>query len=203
LAALFPERVGAIAGIVLAYQPRGAFTLPPFSQARRFWYQWFMALDGGPSAVKADPRGFARIQWDTWSPPGCFDEAEFEATAKELRKSGLDGDYAPRLSQPVAPGACRSALRHPAGAARRHRDSLPADSDDSGRIGLLRRASLIGRPGNAISPPLPKNRAGRCRAFPAAGSAGGGGRGARSSSTRFLSPWPGVPRWNSYLLCRA
>jgi pimeloyl-ACP methyl ester carboxylesterase len=41
-----------------------------------------MSLDGGPDAVAADPKGFARIQWDTWSPPGWFDEAEFAATAR-------------------------------------------------------------------------------------------------------------------------
>ena len=84
LAALFPERVTAIAAIALAYQPRGAFKVPPFSQARRFWYQWFVAVDGGASAVRADPKGFARIQWETWSPPGWFDEAEFEATARSF-----------------------------------------------------------------------------------------------------------------------
>jgi pimeloyl-ACP methyl ester carboxylesterase len=82
LAALFPERVRRIAGLALAMQPRGAFKLPPFSQARKFWYQWFMSLDGGPDAVRADPAGFARIQWDTWSPPGWFDEAEFALTRK-------------------------------------------------------------------------------------------------------------------------
>ncbi|MDR5762694.1 alpha/beta hydrolase [Caballeronia sp. LZ035] len=82
LAALFPQRVRRMAALALAYQPRGAFRLPDFSQARRFWYQWFMSLDGGPDAVAADPKGFARIQWDTWSPPGWFDEAEFEITAR-------------------------------------------------------------------------------------------------------------------------
>jgi hypothetical protein len=47
----------------LAYQPRGRFKLPSFPQARRFWYQWFMALDQGAEAVRADPKGFARIQY--------------------------------------------------------------------------------------------------------------------------------------------
>ena len=32
-------------------------------------------------APQKDPVGFARIQWDTWSPPGWFDEDEFAATA--------------------------------------------------------------------------------------------------------------------------
>jgi pimeloyl-ACP methyl ester carboxylesterase len=81
LAALFPERVIAIVALALAYQPRGAFTLPDFAQARLFWYQWFMCTEAGAAAVRQDPTGFARIQWDTWSPPGWFDEAEFRVTA--------------------------------------------------------------------------------------------------------------------------
>lgn len=84
LAALFPERVTRIVGIALAYQPHGVFTLPPFSQARRFWYQWFLTLDAGAEAMRADPAGFARIQWDTWSPSGWFDDAEFAMTAKSF-----------------------------------------------------------------------------------------------------------------------
>ena len=84
LAALFPDRVSRIAALALAYQPRGEFTLPSFGQSRLFWYQWFMCLDAGPEAVRADPKGFARIQWDTWSPPGWFEEATFEATARSF-----------------------------------------------------------------------------------------------------------------------
>jgi hypothetical protein len=57
------------------------FTIPAFSQARAFWYQWFLYSDAGAQAVRDDPVAFARIQWDTWSPPGWFDEAEFAATA--------------------------------------------------------------------------------------------------------------------------
>ena len=87
LAGLFPERISAIVGIALAFQPCGAFRLPSFSQARRFWYQWFLALEDGPAALRADPKGFARIQWDTWSPAGWFDEAEFEATAKSFENA--------------------------------------------------------------------------------------------------------------------
>jgi pimeloyl-ACP methyl ester carboxylesterase len=81
LAALFPERITAIAALALAYQPRGEFTLPGFAQARLFWYQWFQCTEAGAAAVREDPAGFARIQWDTWSPPGWFGEAEFATTA--------------------------------------------------------------------------------------------------------------------------
>jgi pimeloyl-ACP methyl ester carboxylesterase len=84
LAALFPDRISSVVGIALAYQPRAEFKVPAFSQARRFWYQWLMTLDQGAEAVREDPQGFARIQWDTWSPPGWFDEAEFDATAESF-----------------------------------------------------------------------------------------------------------------------
>jgi pimeloyl-ACP methyl ester carboxylesterase len=84
LAALFPERVMAIAALALAYQPRGTFRVPSFDQSRRFWYQWFMCTDGGAAAVRKDPIGFARIQWETWSPSGWFDTAEFARTAESF-----------------------------------------------------------------------------------------------------------------------
>lgn len=82
LAALFPDRVTAIAALALGYQPRGTFSLPSFEQSRRFWYQWFMCTDGGAEAVRQDPVGFARLQWETWSPSGWFDDAEFTRTAE-------------------------------------------------------------------------------------------------------------------------
>jgi len=85
LAALVPERVLAIAALALAYQPRGTFSVPSFEQSRRFWYQWFMCTDAGAEAVRKDPIGFARIQWETWSPRGWFDDAEFDRTAESFR----------------------------------------------------------------------------------------------------------------------
>jgi pimeloyl-ACP methyl ester carboxylesterase len=86
LAALWPERLPSITTLAfaLSYSPRGRFPTPTFEQSRRWWYQWFMTADRGAEAVRADPKGFARIQWDTWSPPGWFDDAEFEATAKSF-----------------------------------------------------------------------------------------------------------------------
>jgi pimeloyl-ACP methyl ester carboxylesterase len=84
LAALIPERLTAIAALSVGYSPRGAFPVPPFRQSRAWWYQWFMALDRGAEAIAEDPIGFARLQWETWSPPGWFDEAEFERTAQSF-----------------------------------------------------------------------------------------------------------------------
>jgi pimeloyl-ACP methyl ester carboxylesterase len=87
LAALFPERITALAALALGYQPRGLFKVPGFEQSRRFWYQWFLCLDGGVERVHEDAVGFARIQWETWSPQGWFNEAEFAETAKSFRNS--------------------------------------------------------------------------------------------------------------------
>lgn len=81
LAGLFPERVQRLAAMALTFQPRGEFHIPAFSQARLFWYQWFMCVDGGLEAVRADPAGFARIQWDTWSPSGWYEEKDFMQTS--------------------------------------------------------------------------------------------------------------------------
>lgn len=84
LAALFPERITSIAALSLAYQPRGLFTIPSFEQARLFWYQWFLCVEGGRAKVEADPVGFARIQWETWSPKGWFEQSEFSRTAESF-----------------------------------------------------------------------------------------------------------------------
>jgi pimeloyl-ACP methyl ester carboxylesterase len=84
LVALFPQGVMAIAALALAYQPRGTFSIPAFDQSRRFWYQWFMCTDGGAAAVRKDPIGFARLQWETWSPSGWFDDGEFARTAESF-----------------------------------------------------------------------------------------------------------------------
>jgi len=108
LAALFPDRVTAAVALALAYQPGGAFTTPSFAQSRLFWYQWFLCVDGGMAAVRADPKGFARLLWDTWSPAGWFDDAEFDATARsfanpdwaEVTFNAYRGRWLPEPSDP-------------------------------------------------------------------------------------------------------
>jgi len=84
LAALFPDRVVAAAALSLPHQPGGLFNTPSFAQSRLFWYQWFLCVDGGVAKVREDPKGCARLLWDTWSPPGWFDDAEFAATARSF-----------------------------------------------------------------------------------------------------------------------
>lgn len=86
VAALFPERVIAIAALALAFQPGGKFEIPSFEQSRRFWYQWLLCTEAGAEAVRKNPVGFARIQWETWSPPGWFDDNEFARTAESFSR---------------------------------------------------------------------------------------------------------------------
>jgi pimeloyl-ACP methyl ester carboxylesterase len=83
LAIVAPERVTRIAALSVGWQP-GELPTPNFEQARKYWYQWFMATERGDQAVRKDAKGFARAQWDTWTPQGWFSDAEFEATARSF-----------------------------------------------------------------------------------------------------------------------
>jgi pimeloyl-ACP methyl ester carboxylesterase len=81
LAVGWPDRVERIA--LLSTPPRlGGMPTPPFRQAQRYWYHWFMATRRGAEAVRADPHGFAHIMWENWAPPGWFDEATFKKVAR-------------------------------------------------------------------------------------------------------------------------
>ena len=83
LAVGWPGRVERIA--MLATPPRlGGVSTPPFEQAQRYWYHWFMATTRGAQAVRADPHGFAHVHWVNWAPPGWFDEATFRKVAKSF-----------------------------------------------------------------------------------------------------------------------
>jgi len=84
LAALAPERIATISALSLGYSPRGSFPVPPLEQSRAWWYQWFLSVDRGLESFARDPKGFARVQWETWSPPGWFDDATFESVARSF-----------------------------------------------------------------------------------------------------------------------
>jgi pimeloyl-ACP methyl ester carboxylesterase len=80
LASIVPNRIARMVTLSLGWDP-GAVKTPSLDQVRRFWYQWFMATDRGATAVYEHRAAFARFQWDTWSPPGWFDDPTFDRTA--------------------------------------------------------------------------------------------------------------------------
>lgn len=108
LAALIPDRLDMIAALAIGYAPNGRFVTPGFEQARRWWYQWYMNHQGGGEKIRADPVGFARVQWDDWSPTGWYDEAAFARTAESFRNPDwpaitLHGYRSRWLPEPVDP----------------------------------------------------------------------------------------------------
>ena len=83
-AILAPERVSGLVvtgGYLLASPAAAAIDgeIPSPAVAQALWYQWFFCLDIGKAALRADPAGFARQLWRTWSPgfPGA--EAQLSA----------------------------------------------------------------------------------------------------------------------------
>ena len=83
LAIGWPDRVERLA--LLSSMPRlGGVPTPPFEQAQRQWYHWFMATARGAQAVRDDPKGFAHIHWVNWAPAGWFDEATFDRVAQSF-----------------------------------------------------------------------------------------------------------------------
>jgi len=83
LGAVHPDRVKRICAMSVGWQP-GELPTPGLEQARKYWYQWFMATEAGAEAVRRDRKAFARIQWETWAPKGWFSEEEFETTARSF-----------------------------------------------------------------------------------------------------------------------
>jgi len=83
LAVGWPDRIERIA--MLATPPRlGGMPTPPFHQAQRYWYHWFMATPRGEEAVRGDRHGFAHIHWQNWAPEGWFDEGTFRRVARSF-----------------------------------------------------------------------------------------------------------------------
>ncbi len=81
LAALFPQRLERLAVLSVPFQP-GPFAVPLLPQAQAFWYQWFLSTTPGEKKFRADPVAFCKRMWDTWSPAGWYEAADFAATAK-------------------------------------------------------------------------------------------------------------------------
>lgn len=78
---LAPERIDYAIALSLGWWPANAGRKLSWAQKQAFWYQWYLATPHGAEAFRADPRGFCRRLWDTWSPAHWYDERSWEDAA--------------------------------------------------------------------------------------------------------------------------
>jgi pimeloyl-ACP methyl ester carboxylesterase len=79
---LRPNVASHLVMLSVAYGTNDPTQALSIQQARNYWYHWYMATPRGERTVHEDGRNFARMMWDTWSPPGWYEAAEFEQTAQ-------------------------------------------------------------------------------------------------------------------------
>lgn len=83
LASVEARRVSACAALSVPWEP-GVPATPPLRQAQAFWYQWFLATERGAEVLRRNGKAFARFQWQSWSPPGWFDDVAFDQVARSF-----------------------------------------------------------------------------------------------------------------------
>ncbi|PMR76526.1 alpha/beta fold hydrolase [Billgrantia endophytica] len=52
------------------------------TQARNYWYHWYMATPRGAHTIEQDRHAFTRMMWDTWAPQGWYREEDFAQAAE-------------------------------------------------------------------------------------------------------------------------
>ncbi|MCB2078204.1 MAG: alpha/beta hydrolase, partial [Novosphingobium sp.] len=88
-AILAPDRITAAVALSLGWRPAGSGSGGlSWAQRQAFWYQWYLGTEHGAAAFRSDPKGFCRRLWDTWSPPGWFEEEAWERASAAF--SGTD-----------------------------------------------------------------------------------------------------------------
>ena len=79
---LRPDAASHLVMISVGYGTNDPNQKLTYDQAKRYWYHWYMATERGARAVREDGKAFAREMWDTWSPAGWYDNADFDETAQ-------------------------------------------------------------------------------------------------------------------------
>ncbi|MFJ4064351.1 alpha/beta fold hydrolase [Pseudomonas sp. NPDC089996] len=69
----------------VGYATNGPTQTLSLNQAQNFWYQWYLATKPGEQALRDDRVAFAKHMWDTWSPPGWYDDSEFHEAAEAFQ----------------------------------------------------------------------------------------------------------------------
>jgi pimeloyl-ACP methyl ester carboxylesterase len=83
-AALKPARVNSCVAISVGWGTNHPGQALALSQARNYWYHWFLATPRGEATLRDSRREFTKFLWSTWSPQWKFTDAEFEATAQSF-----------------------------------------------------------------------------------------------------------------------
>ena len=79
---LAPERLSSSVAMSLGWKtPNHVLPLSP-QQAQAFWYQWYFATRHGEVAFRDASEEFCRQLWETWSPTGWYDEAQWSAASQ-------------------------------------------------------------------------------------------------------------------------
>ncbi|MBB5896542.1 alpha/beta fold hydrolase [Kutzneria kofuensis] len=81
---LNPSAVAGLGLLSVGYGTNDPTQPIGLEQARNYWYHWYLASDRGPAELRERRVEFTRFMWETWSPSGWFDEAEFAATAADF-----------------------------------------------------------------------------------------------------------------------
>ena len=79
-AVLAPDRLKCCIALSVGWGTNDPGQTLSLSQARNYWYHWYMATPRGTEAVKKERRDLACLLWQTWSPSWQFTQAEFRET---------------------------------------------------------------------------------------------------------------------------
>ena len=105
-----PGRLSHCVSLSVGYGTNDPAQEISLTQARNYWYHWYMALPRGERMVREDRLALSRLLWSTWCPAWSFSDAEFSATAGSFQQPGLGGHRAALLPPPLGPDAGRPAV---------------------------------------------------------------------------------------------
>ncbi|WP_258072021.1 MULTISPECIES: alpha/beta fold hydrolase [unclassified Rathayibacter] len=90
VAALAPERVGALVTLATAYGPSSELSGGEvLDAAAAAWYRYWLCTAAGAEAFRGDPAQLVRWAWREWSPPGSLPPEALEEVLAATATSGF------------------------------------------------------------------------------------------------------------------
>ncbi|PPI18415.1 alpha/beta hydrolase [Rathayibacter sp. AY1D2] len=90
VAALAPERVGALVTLATAYGPSSELSGGEvLDDAAAAWYRYWLCTAAGAEAFRGDPAQLVRWAWREWSPPGSLPSEALEEVLAATATSGF------------------------------------------------------------------------------------------------------------------